>query len=180
MFFCTAKTAVALARFLRAWRRQHMRNAAKMNAQPSVIRRISHQDSERPDEEPEVGDVGLLSPVMVGRGGSVLEACGTATRSERQIPRPGTTLVELPQVAVAHEPPRSVCEELEQDRQLLGPAPEQLEQLASQDWQDDEVLSKNWDWLQVGKQRPLVKTGRSGGQLEHWVKEEPEHDAQSG
>lgn len=60
------------------------------------------------------------------------------------------------------------------------PAPEQLEQLESHDWHDDEVLSKNCPLLQVGRQRPFVRTGRSGGQLEHWLKAEPEQEAQSG
>ena len=180
MFFCTAKTAVALARLLRAWRRQHMRNAAKMNAQPIVIRRISHQDSERPDDEFEVGDVGLLSPVMVGRGGSVLEACGTATRSDRQMPSPDTTEDEPLQLAAVHEPPWRTWLLLAHARQLLGPAPEQLEQLESQDWHVDDVVSKNWFLLQVGRQRPLVRTGRSDEQLEHWLNELPVHVSQSG
>ena len=34
--------------------------------------------------------------------------------------------------------------------------------------------------LHVGRQRPFVSTGRSAGQLEHWLNELPEHDAQSG
>lgn len=44
----------------------------------------------------------------------------------------------------------------------------------------EEVLSKYCDRLQVGRQRPLLRTGRSGGQLEHWLKDGPEQLAQSG
>jgi len=32
----------------------------------------------------------------------------------------------------------------------------------------------------VGRQRPFVRTGRSGEQLEHWLNAPPEHVAQSG
>lgn len=42
------------------------------------------------------------------------------------------------------------------------------------------VLSKNWFCEQVGKHRPLDKTGREEGQVRHWEKEDPEHVAQSG
>lgn len=90
------------------------------------------------------------------------------------------TLVLLLQLAEMQVPPRRTWLELEQARQLLGPVPVQLEQLASQDWHVEEVLSKNWDLLHVGKQRPLVRTGRSAGQLVHWLKKLPEHVAQSG
>ena len=82
-------------------------------------------------------------PLTVGRGAAVPDGVGTTTRSERQIPRPGTMLDELLQLLGTHEPPRRTSLEFEHARQLLGPAPEQLEQLASQDWQDDDVLSKN-------------------------------------
>lgn len=71
------------------------------------------------------------------------------------------------QLAAVHDPPRRTWFEFEQARQLEGPAPEQLEQLESQDWHVDEVMSKNCDLLHVGRQRPLVRTGRLGGQLEH-------------
>jgi hypothetical protein len=63
---------------------------------------------------------------------------------------------------------------------LLGPDPEQLLQVLSQDWQVLEVLSKNWFLLQVGRHRPLVRTGRFDGQEEHWLKAPPEQVAQSG
>lgn len=65
----------------------------------------------------------------------------TETRSERHTPRPGTTLVVavvvvVPfslQLAATQVPPRRTEVELEHARQLLGPAPEQLEQLLSHD-----------------------------------------------
>jgi len=70
--------------------------------------------------------------------------------------------------------------ELEHARQLLEPGPEQLEQLESQAWQLEEVVSKYCDWLHVCKHRPFVRTGRLDEQLEHWLKELPEQEAQSG
>lgn len=119
---------------------------------------------------------------MAGRGVDVPEAVGTTTRSERHTPRPGTTDdVEVPlQLAATHEPARNTCEALEHARQLPGPEPEQLEQLASQDWQVEDVLSKNCVLLHVGKHLPFVRTGRLEEQLEHWEKEGPEQVAQSG
>jgi hypothetical protein len=104
----------------------------------------------------------------------------TTTRSERQTPSPGTTLVELLQVAAVHAPPRNTWFALVHARQLLGPDPEQLEQLASQGWHVLEVVSKNSTLLHVGRHRPLVSTGRLDGQLAHWVKDGPLHVAQSG
>lgn len=124
---------------------------------------------------------GESMPLKVGSGAAcVLDGGGTSTKSERHTPKPATTDEEPVHVVEVHVPPRKTWLELEQARQLLGPAPEQLEQLESQDWHEEEVLSKNWFLLQVGKQRPLVRTGRSEGQLEHWLKAEPEHEAQSG
>ena len=121
-------------------------------------------------------------PLIEGRGGWVFvpEGLGTSTRSDRQSPSPCTTLEEPLHVVETQLPPRRICVELEHAKQLLGPAPEQLEQLESHDWQDEEVLSKYWDLLQVGRQRPLVSTGRSEGQLEHWLNDCPLHVAQSG
>lgn len=63
---------------------------------------------------------------------------------------------------------------------MLGPEPEQLEQLESQDWQDELTVSKNCAWLQVGRQRPFERTGRCEEQDVHWLKDEPEQVAQSG
>lgn len=104
----------------------------------------------------------------------------TMTRSERQTPSPGTTLVELLQAAAVQEPPRKTWLALEHARQLLGPDPEQLEQLASQAWHAPEVASKNCALLHVGRHRPLLSTGRLEGQLAHCVNEGPLHVAQSG
>lgn len=75
---------------------------------------------------------------------------------------------EVPwQFAATQEPPRRTWLELAHARQLLGPAPVQLEQLESQAWQEEEVESKYWDLLHVGRQRPFSSTGRSGEQLVH-------------
>jgi len=70
--------------------------------------------------------------------------------------------------------------ELEQARQLFGPAPEQLAQLPSQDLHVEDVVSKYWLWPQVARQRPLVGTGSALLQLVHWLNDPPEHVAQSG
>ena len=83
------------------------------------------------------------------------------------MPSPATTLEDDEQLAATHDPAARTCVELEHARQLLGPEPEQLEQLESQDWQVDDVESKNCDWPQVGKHRPFVRTGLFEGQLVH-------------
>ena len=125
-------------------------------------------------------DVGVSMPVMVGRGVPVADAGGVTTRSERHMPSPGTTEEEFLQLDAVQVPPRRTWVLLEHARQLLGPEPEQLEQLESQDWHVEDVVSKNWFLLQVGRQRPLVRTGRSAGQLEHWLNALPVQVAQSG
>jgi len=117
---------------------------------------------------------------MDGCGAALPETVGTATSSERQTPRPGMTLEALLQFAETHVPARRTCVELAQARQRLAPGPEQLEQLESQAWQEDEVVSKYCDLVHVGKQRPLVRTGRAELQVEHWLKDGPEQVAQSG
>lgn len=124
--------------------------------------------------------VGSDRPVMVGKGAPLPVPLGTTTRSERHTPSPGMTLDDPLQFADTHDPPRSTCVALAQARQLDEPGPEQLEQLESQGWHEDEVLSKNWDFEHVGRHLPFVRTGRSGGQVEHWLKDCPEQDAQSG
>jgi hypothetical protein len=84
---------------------------------------------------------GELIPVIVGSG-TATDDPETETRSERHTPRPGTTLrlavavVAVPfslQLAATQVPPRRIEVALEHARQLLGPAPEQLEQLLSHD-----------------------------------------------
>jgi hypothetical protein len=64
----------------------------------------------------------------------------TETGSERHTPRPGTTpavaVVVVPfsmQLDATQVPPRRTEVKLEHARQLLGPAPEQLEHLLSHD-----------------------------------------------
>lgn len=112
--------------------------------------------------------VGLFKPEMVGRGGAFVVPEGrVTTRSERQTPSPAITLEVDEQLAATHVPAARTCVELEHARQLLGPKPEQLEQLESQDWHFDDVESKNCDWPQVGKHRPFVRTGLFEGQLVH-------------
>jgi len=124
--------------------------------------------------------IGVVSPVIVGTAGVVPEAFGTITRSDRHTPSPGTTLEESAQLAATQLPVSNTWLALEHARQLLGPLPEQLEQLASHDWHVEDVLSKNWDWLHVGKHLPFVSTGRSEGHDEHWLNDAPEQVAQSG
>lgn len=154
-----------------------------MNAQPSAMSMICHQASGvRADAD--VAGAGAARPVTEGSGAADVVPEGVvmtvSTRSERQTPSPAMTLLEPLQPAATQVPPRRTWLELEHARQALGPAPEQLEQLESQDWQEEDVVSKNCDWAQVGRQRPFVSTGRSELQLEHWLKEPPEHVAQSG
>lgn len=157
--------AVCFARSFLARRRQSINTIRKMNAHPSAINRISHHASGRR----EVTLIGVVRPVIDGSGEGVFvpEAFGTETRSEKQTPSPGTTLADPVQLAAVQVPPRNTWLELEHARQLLGPDPEQLEQLPSHDWQLDDVVSKNCDLLHVGRHRPLVNTGRLGGQEEH-------------
>ena len=106
-----------------------------MRTQPSVISKISHHARRRPA----LIAAGELIPVMVGSG-TEADDPETETRSERHTPRPGTTLavavVVVPfslQLAPTQVPPWRTEVELEHARQLLGPAPEQLEQLLSHD-----------------------------------------------
>lgn len=99
---------------------------------------------------------------MVGRGTEEV-----FTKSERQTPNPVTTSVVPLQLADTQEPLCRTCEELEHARQLDGPEPEQLEQLESQAWQEWLALSKNWVLPHTGRQRPWLRTGRSGGQERH-------------
>ena len=146
-----------------------------MKAQPSVMSRICHHSSALVV----VTVVLELMPVMLGKGAPELEEAVT-TRSERHSPRSEMTLLELLHSADTHVPPRRIWLELEHARQFFGPDPEQLEQLESHDWQEDDAVSKNCDCEHVGRQRPLLRTGRSEGQLEHWLKEVPEQVAQSG
>ncbi|TFY66625.1 hypothetical protein EVG20_g4460 [Dentipellis fragilis] len=160
-------------------RRQSMSTTTKMNAQPSAMSRISHHASGRVLV---VFCAGAVRPVMEGSGGSgaVPEACGTATRSERQMPRPEMVFDVPLQLAWVQVPDLSVWLGEEHERQLDAPGPEQLAQELSHDWQDEDVVSKNWFFEHVGRQRPLVSTGRFGGQLAHWLKDVPEQVAQSG
>jgi len=124
--------------------------------------------------------VGSVNPVMLGSGGFVPVGDGTLTSSERQTPSPGMTLLDPLQLAATQDPPRRTWVELEHARQLLGPGPAHEEQLESHVLHDDDVLSKYCDLLHVDRQRPLVRTGRDDEQVEHWLKEGPEQEAQSG
>ncbi len=110
----------------------------------------------------------------------VPEGWGTETRAERQTPKPGRTVVLPLQFAATHRPARRTCVLSEHARQEDGPAAEQLEHVESHDWHVEDVGSRNCALAQVGRQRPLARTGRAGGQAVHWLKAPPEHDAQSG
>jgi len=135
-----------------------------MNAQPSAMSKICHHSN--PSRF--FAGVGVDIPVIVGSGAAVpLVPLGTLTRSERQTPNPATTVVPSWHFPSTHAPWRRTCVEPEHARQLLGPGPEQLEQVESHGWQEDVVESKYWDLLQTGRQRPLRRTGRLGGQLVH-------------
>lgn len=65
-------------------------------------------------------------------------------------------------------------------KHLLGPEPEQLEQLGSQFLHVEVVESKYWERLHVGRQRPPWRTGRVLGHDLHWLKEDPPQVLQSG
>ena len=86
------------------------------------------------EDDVEDDGTGESMPLIVGSGVAwVLDGGGTSTRSDRHTPRPATTDDEPVHVVEVHVPPRNTWLELEQARQLLGPAPEQLEQLESHD-----------------------------------------------
>ena len=90
-----------------------------------------------------IATVGELIPVTVGSGADVPVPDGEEiTSSERQAPKPGTTLEPDWQFAATHAPLRRTCVALEHARQLLDPGPEQLEQLESHVWHEEEVVSK--------------------------------------
>ena len=134
-----ANAAVFLARFLR-WRLRHSQMMTrKIKAHPSAMSRICHHSS-----LPRLtATVGELIPVTDGSGAAVPVPDGAAiASSERQTPRPGTTLELDWQFAATQAPLRRTCVALEHARQLLDPGPEQLEQLESHVWQEEEVLSK--------------------------------------
>lgn len=122
-------------------------------------------------------------PETVGKGAAVAVpegvAFGTTTSSERHTPKPGRIFVLDSHLASTHRPARRTCPSPAHARQLPDPAPAQLEQLLSHVRHAEVVVSKYSFRLHVGRQRPLESTGRSGGQLEHWLNAPPEHDAQS-
>jgi hypothetical protein len=67
------------------------------------MRRISHHASARPDVFGEVGVSGLVGVDIV----PLLSAADvTITRSDKQTPSPGITLVELLQLDAVHAPER--------------------------------------------------------------------------
>ncbi|KAG6888917.1 hypothetical protein C0992_007104 [Termitomyces sp. T32_za158] len=141
------------------------------------MRRISHHSKGRRV----FTTVGFVRPVTEGIAPELVPVVvGTCTKSERQTPRPATTLDVPPQFAVIHDPERNTWLELEQARQLLDPGPEQLEQLESQGWHEEEVASKYCDLLHVGRHLPLESAGRSEEHREHWSNDGPVQLAQSG
>jgi len=94
---------------------------------------------------------------------------------------------------VAFASPPQTCEELtqepvrstnslafEQERQLDESGPEQLPHELWQLWQTFAFGFQNWFLEHIGMQRPLSRTGLLGGQLRHWLKDEPEQVVQSG
>lgn len=118
-------------------------------------------------------------PEIVGRGGSP-GAVAVITRSERHTPSPATTFELEAQFALVQLPPCSFWLALVHERQLEGPAAEHVAQLESQDWHWEVAALKNSFEAHVGRQRPLMSTGRLAGQLVHWLNEDPEQLEQSG
>lgn len=129
--------------------------------------------------------------MIVGIGGKLLVSDGlTAISSEKHAPRGLTTVVRLLLVF----PPLSQAEEeetqeperrtrlllFEHERQLDDPGPVQVPQVPSQVLQALALVSQYSFLEHDGMQRPLLRTGRLGGQVLHWLKEEPEQVAQSG
>jgi len=72
--------------------------------------------------------VGEFNPVTLGKGGAAGSVVLVTTSSDRQTPRPETT---LSQFAATQVPPFKTFEELEQAKQFEEPASEQLEQVSS-------------------------------------------------
>ena len=105
---------------------------------------------------------------------------GITTRSDRHAPKPETTEVLFVQEAVTHFPPRRMLFPSEQPKQFPLPDPEHEEQELSHALHELLDVSKNSDFEHVGRQRPFERTGLSDGQVLHWLKEPPEHVAQSG
>jgi len=148
-----------------------------MNAHPSAIKRICHHSS-----LPFLTTVGELMPVALGRGAlPVPDGGAVRTSCDKHTPSPATTFELDWQLALTQAPDRNTWVELEHARQLEGPGPEHDEQVESHVWHEPDVESKYWFFEHVGRQRPLVSTGRLGGQDVHWLNEPPaEQDAQSG
>lgn len=92
---------------------------------------------------------------------------GTATRSERQTPSPGTGLVDEVQVEATQEPDFRTWFALAHARHELALAPAQEAQDPSHGLQLDEVVSRNSEWEHVGRHRPEERTGREGGHVLH-------------
>lgn len=149
------------------------------------MRRICHHASLTEFVEAGVAVVGCVRPVMVGSGAAPedagVDASGMSTRSERQAPRPGTTVVFEVQLAFTHVPALNTLPASAQLKQLWLPDALQLAQLASQLTHAPWALSKNVFLAgHAGRQRPLALTGREDGQVLHWSNPGPEHVAQSG
>ena len=104
---------------------------------------------------------------------------GTATRSDRQTPRPGTMLVASVQLEATQEPDLSTWFAFVHARHELGPGPVHEEHDPSQALQLDEVVSRNSDREHVGRHRPDEGTGREDGHVLHWLNAPPEQVAQS-
>lgn len=126
-------------------------------------------------------------PVTVGIGGSVLvsEGLGTVTSSERHTPSGLMTVVTFDEEQASeegtHDPERRTRSfAFEQDIQLDEPGPEQLPQELSQVLHAFALASQYSFFAHVDMHRPLLRTGRSGGQDVHWLNEDPEQVAQSG
>lgn len=97
IFLAEANCFVRFSRCFLARLRQSQTTTRKMKAQPNAISKISHHASWR--FVTVLVDVGVEIPVTEGRAAEALPllllTLGTVTNSDRQAPKPDTTLEEF-------------------------------------------------------------------------------------
>lgn len=151
-----------------------------MNKPPRTMRRICHHSGLNPPPGCSALFAALGSSGGIDTGG-IEDLLGTTTNSARQTPSPPTVPEPDPQSTVAHLPARRTALSLAQVRHPADPPVEHEPQDESHGLHVPEEPSKYSDLLQVGTQRPaLVRMGKLGGQVLHWLKLDPEQVAQSG
>ena len=102
-----------------------------------------------------------------GGGCDVEFATATATRSERQTPSPGKTLLEDVQLEATQAPDLSIWFGSVHARHALEPGPVHEAHDPSQLLQLDDVVSKNSEREHVGRHRPDERTGRDEEHVLH-------------